>query len=79
MSHKAARTSKRVRMVLFFFGIAISLSAWFIDKAPFFPAIERLIASDAVAAREAMQILDGGKDAVLPVDHPGADVLLRWW
>lgn len=79
MRESPSRAKRWTRVVLFSLGILISVSAWFIEKAPFFPAILGVVAPDYVAVHDAFQILDQGEKAVLPLNHPGSDILLRWW
>jgi len=79
MSIRTSRVAIWMQNTLFALGILISLTAWFVDRAQSFPRILHLIAPDYVALHDAFQILDQGEKAILPIDHPGAALLLRSW
>ena len=79
MRSPSPRAKIWIRDALFTLGVLISISVWFIDRAASFRPILTVIAPDYVEVRDAFDILDQGEKATLPLDHPGAAILLRWW
>ena len=77
--HIRRKWIKRIRIALFFIGIAIAIASWFLDKATTFPWILRRVAPEYVAVQDVIEILDKGEKEVVSIDHPGAQVLLSWW
>lgn len=57
----------------------ITISGWFLDRAPFFPIILDFIAPNYVAVKQVVEILDSGEKAIVSSDHLGSKVLLKWW
>jgi hypothetical protein len=79
MLKKGSLTWKRIRLTLTFIGFLTVILGWYLDRAPFFPRLLKLIAPDYVSVKQAIDILDSGEKVVLPPEHPGAKILLKWW
>jgi hypothetical protein len=68
-----------IKTALFLLGVLISSLAFLVDKATSMPRVLLFISPDAAHVTEALRILDRGATTILPLDHPGAAVLLKWW
>ena len=70
---------QKIRFIFFFIGALISISGWFVDKAPSYPFLNNLIVPECVAVQTALYQLENGKIEVINSDQLAFKTIIKWW
>lgn len=79
MAMIAKNKGKKIRFLLFFIGGLISIVGWFVDKAPSYPFLMKLIVPECMDVQTALDQLENGKIEVISSDRLAFKTIIKWW